>query len=119
MEVIRHIRSGLPGSALGKVAEVYQLPQKDIYEILKISPKTGLRAKTRKLDVGKSDHLVQMIKVVIRAVGIFKEYERAMEWLKSPCYSIGGEIPTSLLDTSEGIELVMDTLGRIEHGVFI
>lgn len=118
MEVIRQIRRGLSGSTLGKVAEVYQLPQTEIYELLKISAKTGQRAKNGILDVDKSDHVVQMIKVVVRANGIFKEYDRAMTWLKSPCYSLGGEVPLSLLDTTEGIELVMDTLGRIEHGVF-
>lgn len=119
MDVIRRIRSGLPGSALGKVAEVYQLPQAEIYTILKISPKTGQRAKTGTLDTDKSDHLVQLIKVVIRANDIFKDHAKSMTWLKSPCYALGGQVPVTLLDTSEGIELVTDTLGRIEHGVFI
>jgi putative toxin-antitoxin system antitoxin component (TIGR02293 family) len=119
MDVIRQIRNGLPGSALGKVAEVYQLPQTDVYRLLKISPKTGQRAKTGKLDADKSDHVVQMIKVVMRANGIFGDHGKAMDWLKSPCYALGGQVPISLLDTTEGIELVMDTLGRIEHGVFI
>lgn len=55
MEVIRQIRRGLSGSTLGKVAEVYQLPQTEIYDLLKISAKTGQRAKNGILDVDKSD----------------------------------------------------------------
>jgi putative toxin-antitoxin system antitoxin component (TIGR02293 family) len=118
MDIIKRIRSGLPGSTLGKVADVYQLPKTEMYSILHISPKTGQRAQAKRLDKDKSDHLVQLIKVLIRANDIFQNYEKAMNWLKSPCYALGDQIPMSLLDTTEGIELVMDTLGRIEYGVF-
>nr|WP_315215725.1 MbcA/ParS/Xre antitoxin family protein [uncultured Duganella sp.] len=31
--------------------------------------------------------------------------------------SLGGKAPLSLLDTEAGYELVLDTLGRIEHGI--
>jgi uncharacterized protein (DUF2384 family) len=41
-----------------------------------------------------------------------------MRWLKSPCYALGNQVPVQLLDTTEGTELVMNTLGCIEYGVF-
>lgn len=41
-----------------------------------------------------------------------------LDWLKSPNAALGGATPLSLLDTDIGTESVMDTLGRIEHGVF-
>jgi len=118
MKIIDLVRSGLPGSTLGKVAEAYQIPKADMYTLLHISAKTGQRIATKKLDKDKSDHLIQMVKVFSRTTSVFKDCDKAMSWLKSPCYALGDQIPVQLLDTSEGMELVMNTLGRIEYGVF-
>jgi putative toxin-antitoxin system antitoxin component (TIGR02293 family) len=59
-----------------------------------------------------------MVKVFSRTNSVFKDVDKAMSWLKSPCYALGDQIPVQLLDTTEGMELVMNTLGRIEYGVF-
>jgi len=37
---------------------------------------------------------------------------------QAPAAVLGGATPLSLIDTDDGAESVMDTLGRIEHGVF-
>jgi len=118
MSIIDLVRTGLPGRSLGKIAEAYQMPRTEIYNLLHISPKTAQRAASKKLGRDISDHLVQMVKVFKRAVEIFKDSEKAMRWLKSPCYALGNQVPVRLLDTTEGMELVMNTLGRIEYGVF-
>jgi putative toxin-antitoxin system antitoxin component (TIGR02293 family) len=118
MKIIGAIRNGLPGTALGKVAEVYQMPKTEMYSILHISPKTGQRAVSKKLDTVISDHLVQMVKVFCRTYEIFKSSDKTMRWLKSPCYALGNQVPVKLLDTTEGTELVLNTLGCIEYGVF-
>ena len=118
MKIIGAIRNGLPGTALGKVAEVYQMPKTEMYSILNISPKTGQRVVSKKLDKVISDHLVQMVKVFCRTYEIFKSFDKTMRWLKSPCYALGNQVPVQLLDTTEGTELVMNTLGCIEYGVF-
>jgi putative toxin-antitoxin system antitoxin component (TIGR02293 family) len=56
--------------------------------------------------------------VVGRANEVFEEPEAALHWLKSPNSALSGATPLSLLDTDIGAESVLDTLGRIEHGVF-
>jgi uncharacterized protein (DUF2384 family) len=42
-----------------------------------------------------------------------------MSWLESTNTGLGGVAPISLLDDEGGIKTVMDTLGRIEHGVYM
>lgn len=118
MTIIGMIRNGLPGSVLGDVAHAYQISKTDMYGLLDMSAKTGQRKTTQKLDKDTSDHLVQLVKVLCRATKIFDNHDKAMNWLKSPCFALGDQIPVGLLDTTEGTELVMDTLGRIEYGVF-
>ncbi len=118
MQLVRAAREGLPGATLWKVAEAYQIPKGDIYDILNISPKTGQRVVSKKLNKDLSGHLIQMVKVFYRTYEVFNNIDKGVKWLKSPCLALGGQIPTQLLDTPEGVELVMNTLGRIEYGVF-
>jgi len=47
-----------------------------------------------------------------------EDLDAALDWLKSPNAALAGTTPLSLLDTDIGAESVLDTLGRIEHGVF-
>jgi putative toxin-antitoxin system antitoxin component (TIGR02293 family) len=56
--------------------------------------------------------------VVERAEEVFEDLDTSLEWLKAPNTALGAVTPLSLLDTDVGAEGVLDTLGRIEHGVF-
>ena len=56
--------------------------------------------------------------VIERAEEVFENFDLAIDWLKSGNTAMAGFTPMSLLDTDIGAESVMDTLGRIEHGVF-
>jgi uncharacterized protein (DUF2384 family) len=49
---------------------------------------------------------------------VFEGLDPSLDWLKSPNATWFGATPLSLLDTDIGAETVLDTLGRIEHGVF-
>jgi putative toxin-antitoxin system antitoxin component (TIGR02293 family) len=59
-----------------------------------------------------------LARAVARGEEVFEDRDAAVDWLKAPNASLGGATPLSLLDTDIGAEGVMDTLGRIEHGVF-
>lgn len=118
MEIIKTVRNGLPGDVITKVANAYQIQKKDMFNILHLTPKTGQRTVHRKkLTTEKSDHLVRLVKVYERATDVFGCRENAFRWVKTPCLAMGGEVPFNLLDTTEGADLVMDILGRIEHGI--
>jgi putative toxin-antitoxin system antitoxin component (TIGR02293 family) len=80
--------------------------------------KTGQRIATKKLDKDISDHLMQMLKVLVYAKSVFEDNEKAVHWLKTPCFALGNQTPIQLLDTTEGVQLILNTLGRMEYGVF-
>lgn len=44
--------------------------------------------------------------------------DQAKVWLNTPNVALGGEVPAHLLNTPEGLRLVRDVVGRIEHGVY-
>lgn len=56
----------------------------------------------------------QMLK---RGVEIFGDKESFMAWLHCPSLAFAGQTPLSLLHTPSGVEMVLDEIGRIEHGV--
>ena len=61
---------------------------------------------------------MRLARVVERAKEVFGDLDTALDWLKSPNAALSGAVPLTLMDTDIGAESVLDTLGRIEHGVF-
>lgn len=57
--------------------------------------------------------------VIERATSVFGDREKSIIWLNSPCYALGNQVPMQLTETTEGMGLVMSTLGRIKHGIFV
>ncbi len=118
MQVITLIRNGVSGDAIIRLAELINIPKNDVYNLLNLKARTAQRQVSKNLDADKSGHLVQITRILQRCVEVFEDLEKAKRWLKSPNYALGNQVPLNLLDTTEGIELVRDTLTRIEYGVF-
>jgi putative toxin-antitoxin system antitoxin component (TIGR02293 family) len=119
MQVIKFIRDGVSGDAIMRLAELISISKSDIYNLLNLKARTAQRQVSKTLDTDKSGHLVQIAKLLERCVEVFDDLEKAQRWLKSPNYALGHQIPLELLDTTEGIELVRDTLTSIEYGAFV
>jgi putative toxin-antitoxin system antitoxin component (TIGR02293 family) len=112
-------REGLLKDALDSLAKLLQLSTKDLAQYVHISERTLQRYDShKKLSSELSDHLIQLAKVYARAVDVFGDCGRAVEWLKYPSPALGGVTPISCLDNFSGIELVLDELGRIDYGVY-
>lgn len=119
MQVITLIRNGVSGDSIIRLADLINIPKNDVYNLLNLKARTAQRQVSKNLDADKSGHLVQITKILQRCVEVFDDLEKAKRWLKSPNYALGNQIPLNLLDTTEGIELVRDTLTRIEYGAFV
>ncbi len=51
-------------------------------------------------------------------VNIFADAGKFNRWLRRPLAVLEGQTPLALLDTSTGIQLVEQTLGRLAYGVY-
>lgn len=74
-------------------------------------------AKNGELSSSERDRMYRAEKVWQRAMDVFEDEEAVRTWVVQSNRSLGGEAPLALLDTEPGYELVLDTLGRIEHGI--
>ena len=79
-----------------------------------IKPGRGLANRTLKQH---KKHVANLIKVQKRSIEVFDRTDLAEGWLKSPVLSLGGDTPMELMISDKGIDMVLNELGRIEHGL--
>lgn len=53
-----------------------------------------------------------------RGIEVFEDKESFLGWLKHPCIALGSVSPESILKQENGLQTVMNILGRIEYGVY-
>ena len=112
-------RQGLTREAVDLIADVLDLSIGELTKYLHVSERTLQRYKPdQELSAELSDRLVQLAKVYAKAVDVFEDEQIAVKWLKQPNRALGDTIPMEYLDNSSGIEIILDELIRIEHGVF-
>lgn len=118
-QVIRAMRLGAPADIVSSVADRLGISQDKLFERLRL-PKSTLKGRVSKgqpLAAVEQDRIYRVNRVFERANEVLEDEEAARNWIIRENRSLGGESPLSLLDTEAGYELVLDTLGRIEHGV--
>ena len=120
LEWVPLVRQGLPSASVDAAIRVTRITKSDLAHALIISEHTLLRRKREgMLSPEESGKLVRFARIVERTAVVFEDTEVALGWIQSSNSSLGGVTPLSLLDTEMGADVVLDTLGRIEHGVFV
>lgn len=113
------IRQGISSAAVDSLAKTIHVTHSELAVALGIPERTlARRKKEGMLNSEESAKLVRLARVIERAEEVFEDLNASLDWLKSPNAALSGATPLSLLDTDIGAESVMDTLGRIEHGIF-
>jgi putative toxin-antitoxin system antitoxin component (TIGR02293 family) len=64
------------------------------------------------------DSVLDTVRVYMMASDIYGSIEHASEWLNTPIPALGGEVPSELMTTPAGRELVRQTLRKIEYGEY-
>ena len=113
------IRAGIPAAAVESVLSTMHVSQTELAQALGIPERTLARRKREGvLNSEESSKLLRLARVVSRAHEVFDDPRVAVDWLKASNATLRGHAPLNLLDTDIGAESVLDTLGRIEQGVF-
>ncbi len=113
------IRQGISSAAIDALSRTLHITQSELASALGIPERTlARRKKEGRLNSEETAKLVRLARVIERAEQVFEGLDPARDWLKSPHAALSRQTPLSLLDTDIGAGSVLDTLGRIEHGVF-
>lgn len=113
------IREGVPKKALDNLIEVTGITTLEMADIVRTSDRTLRRYTAKqKLNAEQSERVIELAKVYSRGEEVFGTLDAFKEWMNSTVMALGNKKPKEFLDTSMGIEMLMDELGRIEHGIF-
>jgi putative toxin-antitoxin system antitoxin component (TIGR02293 family) len=119
MDMVDLIEQGLTKESAIHLAKALSITNKRLAELLPISKRTLERYHVKKhLDKATSQQLISLARLTARGFEVFGDQGKFVEWMNVPCTALGEKIPISLITTQIGIDIVLEELGRIEHGVY-
>ncbi len=121
LERIAIIRKGLPYTSIEVISKSADLPVKNILHLLGVPQTTYNKRKREKylLSGQNSERVLVLTELIEYGKQVFNgEIEKFHRWLKKPNISLGGAKPDSFFDSLTGIQVVKNTLNRIEYGYF-
>lgn len=113
------LREGLSAQYVCEMSDALDMPRASLLDNLQL-PRSTIEARIKNktpLTSAEGSAVLRTAKALAKAEEVFENREAASKWFKREIRSLGGVTPVSLMDTDSGFELVMKTLGRIEHGV--
>lgn len=120
VQQIHEIRQGLQASDVKVLVNYFQVPQKAMEEVLRISHRTLARrqACNELLKPDESERVMRLGSVFCLAVEILGTAEAAQRWFKKPRAEMNGDTPFMYCDTELGRIEIEHVLGRIAEGVY-
>ena len=87
---------------------------------LHISVKTINRRIQEKqfFSTAESEKVLQILQVTNKGLEVFEDDKKFKKWLERENISLGNKKPKELLENTFGVQMLLDELGRIEHGIF-
>ena len=118
-DFIQCIREGVPKKALDNLINITGISSAEMSAIMRTSERTLRRySPKQKLNAEQSERVIELAKIYSRGEQVFGTLDAFKEWMNGSVMALGNKKPKEFLDTSMGIEMLMDELGRIEHGIF-
>ncbi|MDZ7773292.1 MAG: antitoxin Xre/MbcA/ParS toxin-binding domain-containing protein [Balneolaceae bacterium] len=119
IELVEYARKGVTKGALKRIANYSGLSIKELASLFPVSERTLHRYQDHeKLSGDLSERTLLLGRIIIKSIEVFGSKEEMSAWLHGPVYALGHRSPLRLMDSVSGMQLVLDILGRIEHGVY-
>jgi putative toxin-antitoxin system antitoxin component (TIGR02293 family) len=117
-DLISLTRKGINKRQLLYFAKNLSFSLVEISKILPISIRTLQRYKINQIfNPDVSDQILLIADLYTKGIKVFGNIDKFNLWIRNQNTALSGNKPIDLLDTTIGLELIKDELGRIEHGV--
>jgi putative toxin-antitoxin system antitoxin component (TIGR02293 family) len=118
-DLITLIKKGIPRKSIDLLMLETGLTATEMAALMHTSDRTLRRYKPSSLlNPEQSERLIEIARLYSRGEDVFGNKESFKQWMESDLLAFDQHKPKEFLDTSMGIEMIMDELGRIEQGVF-
>jgi len=112
------IRKGLPKKVIDHLMKRTGFTEDEMAMILHVSKRTLQRRDlTSEFNPEQSERLIELAKLFAKGEDVFGGPDQFKEWIDTRVLSLGDKKPREFMDTSIGLSLLMDELGRIEYGI--
>ncbi len=119
MDLLELSDRGVTKDALVHLARFLSCTMSQMAELLPVTERTIQRySPETHFNRVVSEHILQIAEVAAKGVEVFTDRETFLAWLRHPNPALAKQTPMSLLRSRFGADMVLDELGRIEHGVF-
>ena len=118
---LRYYKSveGITKSEFLNIVSLTGMTLRDFSLLLPVTKRTIEKAKaSEKLRPDVSDRVLEIGTLYLEGIDLFGSKEAFNEWLNTYLMALGGKMPIDMLNSSNGIQMVRDVMGRIAHGVF-
>ncbi len=117
-DLIELSNHGVTKRALLNLTKYLCFTLNQISELLPISERTVQRyARSKHFNPSISEQILQIAEVAAKGVDVFENKDDFLAWMKQRNVALGKKTPISLLRSRFGAQMVLDEIGRIEHGV--
>ena len=119
-DLVSVIREGIDYKLFRKVAEYLPFSDNDWALFLDTTKRTLERYKkdNKKFSPKQSETIIEIKQLMKFGEEVFGDPNNFHTWLLMESVALGGAVPKELLDTSVGLGIVRDELGRIDYGIF-
>ena len=113
------IRKGIPKKSIDHLISTTDIPVVEMAELMETTPRKLAAIKPDTImEKSQSEKAVSIARLYALGEEIFGSKEEFNKWMNGRVQSLGKKMPKEYLDTTSGINLLMDELGRIQHGVY-
>lgn len=118
ISLLNRSKKGLNAKAALDFLSLSGFTQDEFQETFKTTVKTIQNHVTRELtlDAALSEKLLKSFALFDKGSEIFGSAKSFHQWLNTPAYGLGNQLPFDLMDTITGIQLIEEELIRIEFG---
>ena len=120
INLAKRVRDGLTYNYFSTLSDRIQVGVQEWADYLHISERTIQRYKKegKVFDPIYSEKIILVELLYKKGIDVFGIEDNFYTWMDTKSIALGGVKPKDMLDTSFGLTMVYDELGRIEHGIF-
>lgn len=115
--LVKKAKSGINTDVFYTFAESIKMPEKVLASVLNLSPRTisNYREQEKYLEPNYSEHLLKLITLFEKGKEYLGNIDEFNDWLEKPFWGTE-EKPYDFLNTSGGVDLLIDRLERMAQG---
>lgn len=119
-QLVEKAQEGVRPELFFVLARISQFGIEVVEDLLNITSRTvrNYQKEKRTLPPLKGELLLKLMRLFKRGEEVFGSLPSFGAWVAKPAYGLDGATPFSKLNTSEGVNIVMDEVERIAYGEF-